>query len=332
MTWTLVTGGTGTVGTALVFRLLRYCNAKVRVMSRDEGKLADLKQALDAAEVPPEAYRMLVGDIRDKDRLARAIEGVEDVFHAAALKHVDSCEYNPTETIKTNILGVQNLVDCAAAAGVKTVVNMSSDKAAAPSNLMGATKLVGERLVAYANAYGRGCRFMSVRFGNILGSRGSVLPLWREQMRQGCIHITDPRMTRYVMSVSDAVDLCLLAHAGRGGETFVLKMPVILLENLARTVVGMWERAHDVPPGSTRREIVGLRPGETQDETIITADESHRTIERDGDYVILPNISFSDKRYAEKYGEERLKIEKNSANEPCLDVDQTCSLLRKWGL
>lgn len=327
--WTLVTGGTGTVGSALVRELLRQ-ERRVRVFSRDEGRLAEMRESLGA---PPDRVRFLVGDVRDSERLVRAMEGVKEVYHAAALKHVDSCEYNPLETVKTNILGVENVLEAATKCGVEAVVNMSSDKAASPHNLMGATKLVGERLTSYANAYGRGCRFMSVRFGNILGSRGSVIPLWREQLRQGFIRVTDPRMTRYVMSPAQAVDLCLLAaKAGLGGEVFVLEMPVLELGVLAKAVISEYERKHDLPRGETRIDTMGIRPGETLDETIITEEEAPRTAQKFGCYAILPNIVFASRNYEEAYGVRRLEDELNSADHPALSLEATRRLMTEWGL
>jgi UDP-N-acetylglucosamine 4,6-dehydratase/5-epimerase len=327
--WALVTGGTGTVGTELVRTLLKQ-ERHVRVFSRDEGRLAEMRESLNSLAANA---RFLVGDVRDRDRLMRAMEGVEEVYHAAALKHVDSCEYNPSETIKTNILGVQNIAECAAQSGVQAVVNMSSDKAAAPHNLMGATKLVGERLTAYANSYGRGCRFMSVRFGNILGSRGSVIPLWREQLRQGFIRVTDPRMTRYVMPVSQAVSLCqLAAKNGLGGEVFVLQMPVFQLGNLAKVVIAAYERRHGMDPGHVDMAIVGARPGETLDETIVTEEEAPRTAEKHGCYAILPNIVFASRDYEKAYGPMRLSKELNSSGEKILDVDETRRLMAVWGI
>jgi UDP-N-acetylglucosamine 4,6-dehydratase len=329
--WTLVTGGTGTVGSELVRTLLRR-ERPVRVLSRDEGKLADLRLQLEAEGFSYERYRMFVGDVRDKDRLLRAMEGVSEVYHAAALKHVDSCEYNPYEAVKTNIQGVQNIAEAAAASGVKAVVSMSSDKAAGPNNLMGSTKLVGERLTTYANSYGRGCRFMSVRFGNILGSRGSVIPIWREQMRQGHIKVTDPRMTRYVMSVGQAVDLCLLASRGSGGEVFVLQMPVICLDTLARAMVSQFERNHNMPIGSIETKVVGARPGETLDETIVTDEEAPRTAACDGYYAILPNITFASLDYSTYKSHVRLSQARHSSDEQVLDTEGTRRLMREWNL
>lgn len=329
MTLTLVTGGTGTVGSALVRELLRL-KRKVRVFAPSEARVAELRESLSC---PSEQVRFLVGNVRDKDRLAKAMEGVEEVYHAAAMKHVDLCEYNPLETVKTNILGVQNVVECAATSGVRVVVNMSSDKAASPHNLMGATKLVGERLVSYASSYGHGCKFVSVRFGNILGSRGSVIPLWRDQLRQGFIRVTDPRMTRYVMSPAQAVNLCLLA--GRdclGGEVAVLQMPVITLGHLAKVVVAAYERTHRMDPGSIDLATVGARPGETLDETIITEEEAPRTVEKWGCYVILPNIAFSSRDYDGLYTGLRLGKALNSSEEKPLDLDQTRRLMTEWGI
>ena len=331
MIWTLVTGGAGTVGSELVRTLLKR-DRSVRVLSRDEGRLAEFKLQLEAEGFGQERFRMFVGDVRDKDRVLRAMDGVSEVYHAAAMKHVDSCEYNPFETIKTNILGVQNVLESAAASGVKSVVNMSSDKAAGPSNLMGTSKLAGERLTAYANSYGNGCKFMSVRFGNILGSRGSVIPIWRDQMCRGYVSVTDPHMTRYVMSVQQAVELCLLASRGCGGEVFVLQMPVICLDYLAKALVGQFERAHDLSPGSISTKITGPRPGETLDETVVTDEEAPRTAACDGYYAILPNITFASLDFSAYKSHVRLTAARHSSDEQVLDLEKTQRLIREWGL
>jgi len=290
--WVLVTGGTGTIGEQLVTRLLA-AHRRVRIFSRDESKQSEMAGRLGKLGFEPSRWRMFIGDVRDADRLERALDGVSTVYHLAALKHVDSCEYNPIEAIRTNIVGVENLVRLCPKAGVRAVVSTSSDKAAEPNNLMGATKLVGERLITQANAYGRGCRFMSIRFGNVLGSRGSVLPRWREEVRHGrTVSVTDPRMTRFVMSPQEAVDLVLWATGGAGGEVFVRDMPVVRLEDLAACAVRAWASE----PVEIRE--VGPRPGETMHEKLITDEEVSRTVEVRGHYAILPNILFGHVDYS----------------------------------
>jgi len=279
----------------------------------------------------PELYRFFIGDVRDRDRLLRAMQGCMRVYHAAAMKHVDACEYNPQEAVKTNIAGVQNIIDCATAAGVEAVVSMSTDKAASPCNLMGTTKLVAERLVTQANAYGRGCRFMSVRFGNVLGSRGSVLPLWRRQMREsGEITITDPEATRFVMSIDMAVNFCLDAMSnGIGGEVFVSEMPVVRLAELAGAVIADFERKHDVK-NTVKRKITGLRPGESRHEIILSQEEAERTRCLGDKYVLLPNIMFTHLDHKAAWGKFPL-----GKDELCSCDREICSahkLLSRWEL
>jgi FlaA1/EpsC-like NDP-sugar epimerase len=305
----LVTGGTGTVGLAIVRRLLeRESAGVVRVFSRDESKQFEVAHLLerwgsDHTAADPRGrrraarrLRFLIGDVRDRRRLGRALDGVDYVFHTAALKHVPSCEYNPAEAVKTNVLGVQNLVEAAVERGVRGVVNLSTDKAANPSNTMGASKLMGEKIVIagnYLQAKGR-TRFSSVRFGNVLGSRGSVLPLFREQIAAGGpVTVTDPQMTRFLMSIDEAVDLCFDAiRSAIGGEVFVRKMPSVKLGTLVEALVAEYAPAVGRRPGAIRTEVIGMRPGETLHEQIITGEEAPRALETAGDYIIRPTFMF----------------------------------------
>jgi len=336
--WVLITGGTGTIGSALAESYLAR-KMRVRILSRDETAQQELRLRFERMYHNHgwpkfDMYRFFLGDVRDSARLLRAMENVAIVYHAAALKHVDACEYNPSEAIATNVGGVQNVINSAIASGVKAVVNMSSDKAVEPCNLLGATKLVSERLMAQANSHGRGCRFMSVRFGNVLGSRGSVLRLWDRQMHErGEIEITDPEATRFVMSVKQAVELCIIASDGVGGETFVHDMPAVRMRELADAVISRFEREHDVH-GTVKTKLIGLRPGETLDESVISQHEAARTYRFAGVYAILPNVLFTHLDYNAVYGKlPKLDRVVNSAQRwqeaPC-NPEYVRRLLREW--
>ncbi|MGE5403935.1 MAG: UDP-N-acetylglucosamine 4,6-dehydratase family protein [Candidatus Saccharibacteria bacterium] len=286
----LVIGGTGSVGTALVKRLLTMDPAVIRVYSRDEYKqfLVQSDLTLEKNENPAldtDKVRFFLGDVRDKERLKRAMENVDIVFDLAALKHVPACEYNPFEAVKTNVIGTQNVIECAIEEGVSTVLYSSSDKAAGPTNTMGATKLLAERLISAADFHKgpRNTRFFSVRFGNVLNSRGSVIPLFKKQIaRGGPVTVTDPNMTRFVMSVPRAVELILKAvEIAHGGETFVFKMPVIKIGDLARGVI-------ELSGANTDTKVIGLRPGEKMYEELLTEEESNRALETEDMFVVLP--------------------------------------------
>ena len=233
----LVTGGTGCIGSEIVKRLLTYEPAVVRIFSNDEDNTYRMIQELGRVRTT----RFLIGDVRDKERLIMAMKDIDIVYHAAALKHVPLCEYNPFEAIKTNVLGTQNVIEAALINGVKKVINISTDKAVNPTNTMGATKLLSEKLIIDANFYkgNRNTTFSSVRFGNVLFSRGSVIPVFEKQIEQKkSITITDPNMTRFIMSISHTIDLVFKATLlAKGGEIFILKMPVAKLGDLADVVI-----------------------------------------------------------------------------------------------
>ena len=233
----LIVGGTGTIGCALTKRILKDHPEVIRIYSRDEYKQFIMKEELNDAT----NLRFLIGDVRDKERLNRAMQDIDVVFNLAALKHVPSCEYNPFEAVKTNILGAQNVIESAMENGVRKLIYTSSDKAVSPTNTMGATKLLAERIISssyYARGYS-GTIFASVRFGNVIGSRGSVIPLFKKQIIENrYITVTEPEMTRFMMSSQEAIDLVLkAARIAKGGEVFVLKMPVIKLIDLAEVVI-----------------------------------------------------------------------------------------------
>src|SRR4051794_14988806 len=264
----LLTGGTGSFGTAFIDRAVtEWPDTTIRIFSRDELKQSELHARHgDAANL-----RFFIGDVRNRSRLTRAMKGVDIVVHAAAMKQVPACEYNPFEAVLTNIIGAQHIVDSAIDNGVQQVVALSTDKAVNPVNLYGATKLCQEKLIVQGNAYASqsATRLACVRYGNVVGSRGSVVPLFHNQIAEGRLTITDGRMTRFWITLEEAVDLVLfgLEHMV-GGEVFVPKIPSMRVEDLAEAIA----------PGVPRR-IVGIRPGEKLHEVLITADESRHTID-----------------------------------------------------
>lgn len=282
----LVIGGTGTIGQALVKKLLSFDVNVIRIFSRDEYKQFILGHELGQLS----NVRFLLGDVRDKERLDRAMADIDIVFDLAALKHVPACEYNPFEAVKTNIIGVQNVIECSIKNKVKRVVYTSSDKAVSPTNTMGATKLLAERLITSAD-YSKGANgpvFSSVRFGNVMGSRGSVIPLFKEQIiDKGYITLTEPKMTRFMMSMSQAVELTMKACTlARGGEVFVLKMPVITLRDLGEVVIQEVCDKYNIDADKIDIKTIGLRPGEKMFEELMSEDEASKAIELEDMYVI----------------------------------------------
>ncbi len=281
----LVTGGTGSFGRKFTEIVLRsYRPKRLIVFSRDELKQHEMRQQFPDRDDSPMRY--FIGDVRDRDRLYRAFVGVDIIVHAAALKQVPACEYNPFEAIQTNIIGAKNIIDAAIDQGVKRVVAISTDKAVSPVNLYGATKLCAEKVVVRANAYAGAAstRFACVRYGNVVGSRGSVVPLFRQQRASGTVTVTDPRMTRFWITLEQGVNLVLYAITHmHGGEVFVPKIPSMNIMDLA----------HAIAPGCDIREI-GIRPGEKLHEMLISEDEARHTSELDDVYVIYPeNPSWS---------------------------------------
>ena len=298
----LVTGGTGTVGKKLAQRLLELDAAVVRIYSRDEHKQYAIQEHFTYHGLDMNRMRFFLGDVRDKERLKRSMEDIDIVFHLAALKHVPACEYNPSEAVKTNVIGTQNIIDCAIETGVSAVVYTSTDKAASPTNTMGASKLLAERLISSADHWKgpRQIKFLSVRFGNIINSRGSVVPLFAKQIgRGGPVTVTDPEMTRFFMSADRAVELILESLAiSQGGETFVFKMPVLKVGDLARAVVE--NSGKDV-----EMSIIGLRPGEKMYEELMSEEESARALETDELFIIIP-YDHDRRGYLECYARARL--------------------------
>lgn len=286
----LVTGGSGTIGSRLVDHLLAHGAAVVRVFGRDETKQFYQRQRYrDRADV-----RFLIGDIRDRERMMRAAEGIDVVFHCAALKHVESGEYNPFEAALTNVTGTQNVIDACLANNVGTMILTSSDKAANPTSVMGASKLMAEKLVTAATNY-RGAHttvFASVRFGNVLGSRGSAVELFAAQVAAGGpVTVTDPSMTRFVMSTDRAVGLALeAARVAHGGEVFVFKMPAAKLADLVSASIAVFAPRHGRRPDEIATVRIAVRPGEKAYEELMTEDESLRAFDTGSMYAVLPAI------------------------------------------
>lgn len=284
----LITGGTGSFGNRFVERILNEYNPKkIIIYSRDEFK-QDLMKKVFMEKYPNkyEKLRFFIGDVKDKDRLYRALVGVDYVIHAAAMKQVPACEYNPFEAIKTNINGAQNLVDACIDKGVKKCVALSTDKAVNPINLYGGTKLVSDKLFISANAYSGndGTIFSVVRYGNVAGSRGSVIPFFKSLIEDGKkeLPITDFNMTRFWITLDEGVDLVFKAlEESKGGETYISKIPSFKITDLAKAMLD-----------DVKMKEVGIREGEKLHEVMITKDDSRRTYEYDKHYIIYPNFDW----------------------------------------
>lgn len=284
----LITGGTGSFGKKCLEMIFeRYQPNKVIIYSRDEFKQSVMKSEY-ADKVDMSKVRFFIGDVRDKDRLYRAFDGVDYVIHAAAMKQVPTCEYNPMEAIKTNIHGAQNVIDAALDRGVKKVVALSTDKAVNPINLYGGTKLVSDKLFIAANAY-TGTNhtvFSVVRYGNVAGSRGSIIPIFRDKIAAGenQLPITDTRMTRFWITLEQGVELVFKALAeAKGGETYISKIPSFYITDLAEAML----------PGAKIKEI-GIREGEKLHEVMVTRDDSRMTYEYEKHYIIYPHFEWFD--------------------------------------
>ena len=273
----MVTGGTGSFGNKFVeIMLQKYQPKRLVIFSRDELKQSEMMARFNHDD----KLRFFLGDVRDRDRLERAMHGVDIVFHAAALKQIPFCEYNPFEAIQTNVMGTKNVIEAAIDQGVKRVMTISTDKAVGPINLYGATKLCAEKLVVQGNAYGqaRGTTFAAVRYGNVIGSRGSVIPLFRAQRATGTVTVTDSEMTRFWIQLEQGVEFAIRCAATmRGGEIFVPKIPSMRIMDLVEIVA----------PGC-RVEFIGVRPGEKLHEILISDDESRQAREFDNMFIIEP--------------------------------------------
>ncbi len=293
----LLTGGTGSFGKRFTSIVLnRYKLRKLIIFSRDELKQYEMRTQFPESRYPE--IRYFIGDVRDRDRLARAFDGVDIVVHAAALKHVPACEYNPIEAVKTNVLGAANIIDVAIDANVKKVVALSTDKAANPVNLYGATKLCSDKLFIAANSYSgyHQTRFSVVRYGNVIGSRGSVIPLFVKLRSAGTLPITDKRMTRFWIALDRGVEFVLQSlERMAGGEIFAPKIPSMRLVDLARAIA----------PDCELQEI-GIRAGEKLHEVIVGEDDARHTLEFDDYYAILPAFhDWDNDKYVKRNGGKR---------------------------
>lgn len=281
----LITGGTGSFGKQFIKTILqRYPNVKkIIIFSRDELKQFELKQQYPAAIYPQ--LRFFIGDVRDRNRMIQACEGVDVIIHAAAIKQVDTAEYNPTECIRTNIDGAENVIQAALQCGVKNVVALSTDKACAPINLYGATKLASDKLFTAANNIkgSKDIKFSVVRYGNVMGSRGSVIPFFLSKCKEGVLPITHEEMTRFNISLQDGVNMVMYALENHlGGEIFIPKIPSYRILDIAKAIAP-----------NCKIEVVGIRPGEKLHEEMITDTDALNTIDFGKYYAILPSVSFT---------------------------------------
>ena len=294
----LITGGTGSFGKQFIETILSSypdVNA-IRIYSRDELKQFELRQRY----ANNEKLRFFIGDVRDKDRMIQACEGVDVIIHAAAIKQVDTAEYNPTECIRTNIDGAENVIQAALQCGVKDVVALSTDKACAPINLYGATKLASDKLFTAANNIKgkKDIRFSVVRYGNVMGSRGSVIPFFMSKREEGILPITHEEMTRFNISLQDGVNMVMYALGNHlGGEIFIPKIPSYKILDIAKAIAP-----------SSKTKVVGIRPGEKLHEEMITDTDSLNTIDLGKYYAILPSVSFTynEQEYIEHHKAEKV--------------------------
>jgi len=291
----LVTGGVGSIGSEIVRNILNYNPNVVRILDNNETGLFQLEEELNSDKI-----RTFIGDVRDKDRLMKAMEGVDIVFHAAALKHVPLCEYNPFEGVKTNVNGTQNLIDVALNEEVEKFITISTDKVVNPINVMGATKLLAERLTTSANLYKgkRKTTFSVVRFGNVLNSRGSILPIIKKQIKEGGpVTLTDPEMTRFVMSIEEASKLVLKsAIKADGGEIFILKMPSLKIKDLMEVTIEELGPKYGYSPNEIDIENIGIRPGEKLFEELMTEEEAYNAEELDDMFIVYAEKPFEENR------------------------------------
>ena len=286
----LITGGTGSFGNKFVETVLHdYHPRRLIVFSRGELKQHEMRQKFPDTDGSPVRY--FIGDVRDKERLHRAFKNVDIVIHAAALKQVPACEYNPFEAVQTNIMGAKNIIEAAIDQGVERVIALSTDKAVNPINLYGATKLCAEKLFVQGNSYSgkEGTKFSCVRYGNVVGSRGSVIPVFLDQRKTGKVTVTDPRMTRFWITLNQGVQFVIkcmeLMH---GGEVFVPKIPSMKLMDIVKTIAG-----------DCRVESIGIRPGEKLHEVLVSEDESRNAVEQEDMYIVKPLYHWwQDENYA----------------------------------
>lgn len=323
----LVSGGCGFIGRGIVEALLNRGAERVRILEHDEQSLFNVRQRLNDQR---DRLQFTLGDVRDRERVKMAMTGVDIVFHAGALKHVELGEFNPFETIKTNVDGSQNLIRAAIAEEVDSFTAISTDKASNPASVMGATKLLMERLVVGANVYSQGTRFNCVRLGNVLGSTDSVVPIFLEQIEAGGpITVTDPEMTRFAMSATRAVNLILDAHGRMDeGEVAILKMPTFRVGDLAAALRAEYAPRYGHDPAEIEIEITGKRPGERLHEKLISTDELDNTFEFEDMFVIAPQIALGRDRSLGE-GNDALEREFTSQNAEQLSVDEIISLVEE---
>lgn len=321
----LVTGGTGSFGKQFIRSVLDTTAARrVIIFSRDELKQFEMAQHPDFSDEDNARLRFFIGDVRDRDRLRQAFSGVDIVVHAAALKQVPACEYNPFEAVKTNVHGAQNIIDCAIESGVSRVVALSTDKACNPINLYGATKLCSDKLFVSGNAYagGRKTRFAVVRYGNVMGSRGSVIPFFLRQRASGVLTITHAEMTRFWITLQQGVQFVLDSlERMKGGEIFVPKIPSSTITDLA-TAIGP----------DCEQKVVGIRPGEKLHEMMISADDARLTLDFDDHYVIQPQFRWwadRNRNVQAKMVEEGF-VYSSDLNDSWLSVDQLREMIRPF--
>ena len=326
----LVTGGCGSIGSHMVNRLLDFHPETIRVFDNNESSLFQLQSELTNHS---ETMRYLIGDVREPDRVAMAMEDIDIVFHCAALKHVELNEYNPFETIQTNVQGTQNVIRGALEEEVESLVGISTDKASNPTSVMGATKLLSERLIIAANTYkgNRNTSFNCVRFGNVLGSNGSVVPVFLNQIRDGGpLTVTDPEMTRFIMPVQDAVDLVFKAHRQMGsGEVFVFKMPAFRLGELAEGMCSAFAPKYGYEPEEIEMKTIGPRPGERTHEKLISTDEMSYAMEQDDMFVLYPQIDISGDEGLEEGMRNSLRGEYTSADAPLLSGNEIVEMIEQ---
>ena len=298
----LIIGGTGTIGVGLINEIIKQNPKVIRVLSRDEFKQFEIQNHEPFMKVY-DKFRFLIGDVRDYERVERAMNEIDVVFNLAAMKHVGSCEYNPTEAIKTNVDGMNNVIKAAIKHNVESVLFTSSDKAINPVNTYGATKMLAEKLVQAAN-YSKGenrTKFIAVRFGNVMGSRGSVIPLFKKQiLNDGLITITDDSMSRFMMSRSSAVELMMKAcEISLGGELFVLKMPVINIGNMSKVIIEEMKKKYNLL-NDIEVKYIGSKAGEKMYEELMTIEES-RYAKDLGDMIVVMPTSYSNEHYQKYY-------------------------------
>ncbi|HYD03330.1 MAG TPA: polysaccharide biosynthesis protein [Alphaproteobacteria bacterium] len=325
----LVTGGCGSIGSEIVRQLLAFNPKRIRILDNSETAHFNFNQTVQSDKI-----RNLVGDIRDRNRVMRAVEGCDIIFHAAALKHVPFCEYNPFEAVNTNIIGTQNLIDAATHHNVKVLVGISTDKAANPISTLGATKLMMEKLITN-NPGLIECNFCCVRFGNVLNSVGSIIPIFKKQIAQGGpVTVTHKDMTRFFMSIDDAVKLVLKsAQMTESGEIFILKMDALKIVDLAEVMIQELAPKHGFKPQDIKIEYIGTRPGEKTDEILLTPEESNYALEKEDVFVLYNSIQAH-------YGKNHLSRDRSensetlakqrdytSKNAPLLDKETIRALL-----